>query len=99
MYENVSGDKKNVYKLFKKICLHAKWMNLQGNILRDFFTVFWILLLYFVTFPNNTIWTLNLDQRLSSQLTFSCRKSTTETLEKWCEICSKLTIKTPERRH
>ena len=20
-------------------------------------------------------------------------------LEKWCEICSKLTIKTPERRH
>ena len=28
---------------------------------------------------------------------FTCSKSTIETLEK-CEICSKLTIKTPEQR-
>ena len=33
----------------------------------------------------------------TSQLTFACSKSTIETLEKG-EICSKLTIKTPERR-
>ena len=32
------------------------------------------------------------------RLTFTCSKSTIETLEKKCEICSKLTIKTPERR-
>ena len=32
-----------------------------------------------------------------TQLTFTCSKSTIETLEK-CEICSKLTIKTPKRR-
>ena len=32
-----------------------------------------------------------------SQETFSCSKSTIETLEKKCEICSKLTIETPER--
>ena len=29
---------------------------------------------------------------------FACSKSPIETLEKRCEICSKLTIKTPERR-
>ena len=28
-----------------------------------------------------------------SQLTFTCSKSTTETLRKRCEICSKLTVK------
>ena len=33
-----------------------------------------------------------------TQLTFTCSKSVIETLEKSCEICSKLTIKTPERR-
>ena len=33
-----------------------------------------------------------------SQLTFSCSKSPIETPEKRCEIFSKLTIKTPERR-
>ena len=32
-----------------------------------------------------------------NQLTFTCSKSTLEILEK-CEICSKLTMKTPERR-
>ena len=32
----------------------------------------------------------------NSQLTFTCSKSTVETLKKRCEICSKLTIKTPE---
>ena len=31
------------------------------------------------------------------QPTFTCSKSTIETLEKRCEICSKLTIKTIER--
>ena len=35
----------------------------------------------------------------TTQLIFTCSKSTTETLEKRCEICSKLTIKTPERCH
>ena len=34
----------------------------------------------------------------ASQLTFTCSKSTTEKTRKRCEICSKLTIKTPERR-
>ena len=35
----------------------------------------------------------------SSQLRlFTCSKSTIETLRKKYEICSKLTIKTPERR-
>ena len=34
-----------------------------------------------------------------TQLTFTCPKSTTETLEKGFEICSNLTIKIPERRH
>ena len=33
-----------------------------------------------------------------SQLTFTCSNSTIETLEKRCEICSKLIIKTAERR-
>ena len=36
-------------------------------------------------------------QEKKGQLTFTCSKSTTETLEK-SEICSKLTIKTPEGR-
>ena len=31
------------------------------------------------------------------QLTFTCSKSTVETLEKGVKLCSKLTIKTPER--
>ena len=34
--------------------------------------------------------------QLYSQLPFSCSESTIETHSKWCEICSKLTIKTPE---
>ena len=34
-----------------------------------------------------------------SQLIFTCSKSTIETLKKRCEIRSKLTTKTPERRH
>ena len=29
----------------------------------------------------------------------TCSKLTIETLEQGCEICSKLTIKTPKRRH
>ena len=29
----------------------------------------------------------------------TCTKLTIETLEQRCEICSKLTIKTPKRRH
>ena len=33
-----------------------------------------------------------------SQPAFTCSKLTKETLEKSCEICSKLTIKTPQRR-
>ena len=33
----------------------------------------------------------------STELTFTCSKSIVETAEKRCEICSKLTIKTPER--
>ena len=33
-----------------------------------------------------------------TQLTFTCLKSTIETLGKMCDICSKLTIKTPELR-
>ena len=33
----------------------------------------------------------------TTQLTFTCLKSTIETLKKRCEICSKLTTKTPER--
>ena len=33
-----------------------------------------------------------------TQLTFTCLKSTIETLEKMCDICSKLTTKTPELR-
>ena len=35
--------------------------------------------------------------KISSQLTFTCSKSTIETLEERCEICSKLKIRTPER--
>ena len=34
-----------------------------------------------------------------TQLTFICSKSTKKNTRKWCEICSKLTIKTQERRH
>ena len=34
---------------------------------------------------------------IATQLTFTCSKSTIETLEK-CETCSKLTIQTPEGR-
>ena len=32
------------------------------------------------------------------QMTFTCSKSKIETVGKKCEICSKLKIKTPERR-
>ena len=36
----------------------------------------------------------------STQLTFTCSKSTIKTIKGVkCEMCSKLTIKTPERRH
>ena len=34
----------------------------------------------------------------TSQLIFICSKLTIGTLQKKCEICSKLTTKTPERR-
>ena len=34
----------------------------------------------------------------TSQLTFTCSNTPIETLEKMCEICSKLTIITAERR-
>ena len=37
-------------------------------------------------------------ETLISQLTFTCSKSTIETLEKGVEICSQLIIKTLERR-
>ena len=36
--------------------------------------------------------------RESYQAAFTCSKLTRETLEQRCEICSKLTIKTPKRR-
>ena len=36
---------------------------------------------------------------LESQSAFTWSKLTIETLENGCEVCSKLTIKTPERRH
>ena len=35
---------------------------------------------------------------LLTQLTLTCSKLTPETLDKRCEICSKLTIQTPKRR-
>ena len=35
----------------------------------------------------------------TSQLTFTCSKSAIEALSKGCKLYSKLTIKTPERRH
>ena len=35
---------------------------------------------------------------MASQPAFTCSKLTKETLEQRCEICSKLTIKTPKRR-
>ena len=34
-----------------------------------------------------------------TQPAFTCSKLTTEALEQRCEICSKLTIKTPKRRY
>ena len=34
---------------------------------------------------------------MTSQAVFTCSKLTIETLEKNCEICSKLTMKTPKR--
>ena len=34
---------------------------------------------------------------MKSQSVFNCSKLTMKTLEKECEICSRLTIKTPER--
>ena len=34
----------------------------------------------------------------NSQSAITCSKSTIETLQQWCEICWKLTIKTPKRR-
>ena len=33
-----------------------------------------------------------------TQLTLTCSKLTTETLDKRCDICSKLIIQTPKRR-
>ena len=36
---------------------------------------------------------------VSTQPAITCSKLTTETLEQRCEICSKLTLKTPKRRH
>ena len=36
---------------------------------------------------------------MSSQLKLTSSKSTIETIEKGVKICSKLTIKIPERRH
>ena len=35
----------------------------------------------------------------STQLISACSKSAIETLKNGCEICSKLTIETPKRRH
>ena len=40
----------------------------------------------------------NDDNVINSQLTINCPKSTIEILKKSCEICSKKTIITPERR-
>ena len=39
------------------------------------------------------------NKNMLTQQTFTCSKSTIEKLEKGVEICSKLTIKTPKRRH
>ena len=60
----------------------------------------------FVLFPKSKTWKSRkaffyfsfLINIVITQLTFTCSNSTIETLEKSCEICSKLTIKTPERR-
>ena len=48
---------------------------------------------------NTTRRTFKKDNDFVTQLTSTRSKSTIETLEKRCEIFSKLTIKTPERRH
>ena len=49
--------------------------------------------------PQDVYWTyIRRLLKACSQLTFTCSKATIEILEKRCEICSKLTIKTPERR-
>ena len=37
--------------------------------------------------------------KYAAQLKFACSKSTTESFKKKCEICSKVTVKTTERRH
>ena len=37
--------------------------------------------------------------KVIAQRTFTCSKSTIRNIGKGCEICSKLTIKSPERRH
>ena len=36
---------------------------------------------------------------MTTQLAFTCSKLTIVTLKQRCEICLKLTIKTPKRRH
>ena len=47
-------------------------------------------------------WVLNMPlphcSAIISQPAITCSKSAIETLEQRCEICSKLTIKTPKRR-
>ena len=40
-----------------------------------------------------------LQMKAMTHITFTCSKSAIETIKKKCEICSKSTIKTLERRH
>ena len=47
---------------------------------------------------NAVVSAIDAGHRSSSQQTFTSSKSTIETLEKRCEICSKSTVKTLERR-
>ena len=47
---------------------------------------------------NAVVSAIDAGDRSSSQQTFTSSKSTIETLEKRCEICSKSTVKTLERR-
>ena len=48
--------------------------------------------LLFISFPETFI------KEVITQQIFTCSRSTTERLEKGVKLCSKLKIKTPERR-
>ena len=54
-----------------------------------------MLMILFILFVKCSMWC---QCEPISQQTFTCSKSAIETLEKRCEICSKLTTNIPERR-